>query len=100
MWLSHDKAIELYNKYKDQNFEIIGVSLDRNQAAWEKAIEVDKLTWYHVSDLKGWQNAVAQLYGVRSVPQTFLLDAEGKIIARNLKGSALEAAVKKALAEQ
>ena len=97
---ANPEVVALYNKYKDQNFEIIGVSLDRNQAAWEKAIEVDKLTWYHVSDLKGWQNAVAQLYGVRSVPQTFLLDAEGKIIARNLKGSALEAAVKKALAEQ
>lgn len=97
---ANPEVVALYNKYKDQNFEIIGVSLDRNQGAWEKAIEVDKLTWYHVSDLKGWKNEVAQLYGVRSVPQTFLLDAEGKIIARNLKGPALEAAVKKALAEQ
>lgn len=95
---ANPEVVALYNKYKDQDFEIIGVSLDRNKGAWEKAIEVDKLTWYHVSDLKGWQNAVAQLYGVRSVPQTFLLDAEGRIIARNLKGPALEAAVKKALA--
>jgi peroxiredoxin len=94
---ANPEVVALYNKYKDQDFEIIGVSLDRNKGAWEKAIEVDKLTWYHVSDLKGWQNAVAQLYGVRSVPQTFLLDAEGRIIARNLKGPALEAAVKKAL---
>ncbi|MGB1121745.1 MAG: TlpA family protein disulfide reductase, partial [Saprospiraceae bacterium] len=95
---ANPEVVALYNKYKDQDFEIIGVSLDRNKGAWEKAIEVDKLTWYHVSDLKGWQNAVAQLYGVRSVPQTFLLDAEGRIIARNLKGPALEEAVKKALA--
>ena len=95
---ANPEVVALYNKYKDQDFEIIGVSLDKNKGAWEKAIEVDKLTWYHVSDLKGWQNAVAQLYGVRSVPQTFLLDAEGRIIARNLKGPALEAAVKKALA--
>lgn len=97
---ANPEVVALYNKYKAQNFEIIGVSLDRNQAAWEKAIEADKLTWYHVSDLQGWKNAVAQSYGVRSVPQTFLLDAEGKIIARNLKGPALEAAVKKALAAQ
>jgi peroxiredoxin len=89
--------VALYNKYKEDNFEILGVSLDRNKGAWEKAIETDRLTWYHVSDLKGWQNAVAKLYGVRSVPQTFLLDANGKIIAHNLKGPALEAAIRKAL---
>lgn len=97
---ANPEVVALYNKYKDQDFEIIGVSLDRNKAAWEKAIAADQLTWYHVSDLKGWQNTVAQLYGVRSVPQTFLLDEEGKIIGHNLKGAALEAAVKKALAAQ
>lgn len=94
---ANPEVVALYNKYKDDNFEILGVSLDKNKGAWEKAIEMDKLTWYHVSDLKGWQNAVAKLYGVRSVPQTFLLDADGKIIAHNLKGPALEAAIRQAL---
>ena len=94
---ANPEVVALYNKYKADNFEILGVSLDRNRGAWEKAIETDQLTWYHVSDLKGWQNAVAKLYGVRSVPQTFLLDANGKIIAHNLKGPALEAAIRKAL---
>jgi len=93
------EIVALYAKYKDQGFEILGVSLDRNQAAWEKAIAADNLTWYHVSDLKGWQNAAAQLYGVRSIPQTLLLDAEGKIIARNLKGPALEAKLRTLFAE-
>lgn len=97
---ANPEVVALYNKYKDQNFEILGVSLDRNKGAWEAAIQKDNLTWYHVSDLKSWQNAVAQLYGVRSVPQTFLIDENGKIIAHNLKGPALEAAIKKALEEQ
>lgn len=97
---ANPEVVAIYNKYKDQNFEIIGVSLDKKRGSWEAAIKKDNLTWYHVSDLKGWQNGVAQQYGVRSVPQTFLLDAEGKIIAHNLKGPALEAAIKKALAEQ
>lgn len=92
--LANPEVVALYAKYKDQGFEVLGVSLDRNTAAWKKAIEKDNLTWYHVSDLKGWQNAAAQLYGVRSIPQTLLIDAEGKIIARNLKGAALEAKLK------
>jgi peroxiredoxin len=92
--LANPEVVALYAKYKDQGFEILGISLDRNTAAWEKAIEKDNLTWYHVSDLKGWQNAAAQLYGVRSIPQTLLIDEEGKIIARNLKGAALEAKLK------
>lgn len=96
---ANPEVVALYAKYKDQGFEILGVSLDRNQAAWEKAIEADNLTWYHVSDLKGWQNAAAQLYGVHSIPQTLLLDAEGKIIARNLKGPALEAKLREIFAE-
>lgn len=94
---ANPEVVALYAKYKDKGFEILGVSLDRNQDAWKKAIEADKLTWYHVSDLKGWQNAAAQLYGVQSIPQTLLLDAEGKIIARNLKGPELEAKLKEVL---
>lgn len=85
---------KLYAQYKDEGFEIFGVSLDRTKAAWVGAIEKDGLPWYHVSDLKGWQNEAAQLYGVRSIPHTVLIDAEGKIIARNLRGPSLDAKLK------
>ena len=81
----------VYEKYKDQGFDILGVSLDRKNEAWLNAIAKDGLEWHHISDLKGWQSAAAAAYGVRSIPATFLLDAEGKIIARNLRGEALEA---------
>lgn len=64
--------------------------MDRTKDAWLRAIQADNLTWHHVSDLKGWTNEVAQLYGVTSIPHTVLVDAEGKVIARNLRGAALE----------
>lgn len=83
-------VVRVYNQYKDKGFEILGVSLDSAKDRWVQAIEQDGLTWMHVSDLKGWQNEVAQVYGVRAIPQTVLLDAEGKIIARNLRGPSLE----------
>jgi len=84
-------VVRLYNKYKDQGFDVLGVSLDRNRDKWLVAIEKDGLEWHHVSDLKGWQNEVANMYGVRSIPHTILLDREGKIIAQKLRGGALEA---------
>ncbi|MEL6661278.1 MAG: TlpA disulfide reductase family protein, partial [Bacteroidota bacterium] len=80
----------VYDTYKDQGFEILGVSLDRTKDRWLKAIADDELPWPHVSDLKGWKNEVAQLYSVSSIPHTILLDAEGKIIARGLRGQQLE----------
>ncbi len=83
-------VVRVYNKYKDQGFEILGISLDQNRDRWLQAIEADGLEWRHVSDLNGWQNAVAQQYKVRSIPQTYLLDEEGNIIAKNLRGQALE----------
>lgn len=83
-------VVRMYEKYKAQGFDILGVSLDRQKDRWIHAIETDNLTWHHVSDLKGWQNEVAQQYGVTSIPHTVLLDAEGKIIARNLRGARLE----------
>ena len=76
---------------KEEGFEVLGVSLDRDRNKWLKAIEADGLVWQHVSDLKGWQNEVANMYGVRSIPHTILLDREGKIIAQKLRGGALEA---------
>lgn len=83
-------VVRVYEKYKSEGFEILGVSLDQTKEKWEAAIAKDGLTWHHVSDLKGWQNEAAQSFGVRSIPDTVLLDKEGKIIARNLRGSALE----------
>ena len=87
-------VVRLYNTYKSQGFEILGVSLDRTRNRWEQAIAADELTWLHISDLKGWQSKYARQYGVSSIPQTVLLDAEGKIIARNLRGAALAAKLK------
>jgi peroxiredoxin len=84
-------VVKAYNKFKDRNFTVIGVSLDRpgKKEDWIKAIQADGLVWTQVSDLKYWDNAVAKLYGIRSVPQNFLLDKEGKIIAENLRGEDL-----------
>lgn len=83
-------VVRMYQKYKDLGFEILGVSLDSSRDRWLGAIAADGLSWYQVSDLKGWQNAVAKQYGVNSIPHTVLLDAEGRIIARNLRGTSLE----------
>jgi peroxiredoxin len=84
-------VVMAYQKYKDKGFTVFGVSLDSNKEAWLKAVDKDNLTWPQVSDLKGWQNDVAKLYGISSIPQNLLLDKEGKIIAKNLRGADLEA---------
>jgi thiol-disulfide isomerase/thioredoxin len=81
--------VKQYQLYKDKGFEIISVSLDNAKGNWLAAIKKDELPWIHVSDLKGWNNAVGRLYGVRAVPQSFLLDKEGKIIGNTLRDEAL-----------
>jgi len=83
-------VVKAYQKFKDKNFEIIAVSLDDKKEAWLKAIEADGLPWIHVSDLKGWKNAVAADYDVKAVPQNFLVGPDGIIIAKNLRGEDLE----------
>lgn len=88
------KVVKAYAKYKDQGFEILGVSLDRTKSRWVDAIAKDGLTWPQVSDLQGWKSEFAKLYGVTSIPHTVLLDAEGKILARNLRGHQLDAKLK------
>ncbi len=80
----------VYQQYHKKGFEILGVSLDRDKGAWTGAIEQDGLPWKHVSDLQFWNNAAAQQYGVSSIPYTVLLDKEGKILGKNLRGPALE----------
>ena len=97
-------VVKAYEKFKDskfengKGFEIYSVSLDRDKDSWVKAIEKDKLAWpNHVSDLKYWQSEGAKLYNVNSIPMNYLLDKNGIIIARNLRGAALEAELQKHL---
>ncbi|MDB5136783.1 MAG: AhpC/TSA family protein [Mucilaginibacter sp.] len=85
--------VKVFNRFKDKNFTIIGISLDRTDGgfAWMNAIRRDHLAWTQLSDLKFWNNAVAQLYFVQSIPKNFLIDPTGKIIAQDLRGDDLEA---------
>lgn len=88
---SNPAKVELYNKYKDEGFIIFSVSLDQVESAWKSAIVSDKLNWNtHVSDLKGWQSKTAADFGVNSIPANFLLDRDGRILAKNLRGRDLE----------
>jgi thiol-disulfide isomerase/thioredoxin len=93
-------VVKAYDNFKDKKFTngdgftVFGVSLDRTKDGWVKAIEQDNLKWpYHISDLKYWSSKHAAIYGVRSIPSNFLIDENGIIIARNLRGPALDAAL-------
>ena len=95
-------VVNAYKKYKDSKFEtgkgftVFSVSLDRTEEAWKKAIQDDKLEWpYHISDLKGWYSKFGAVYGVRQIPTNFLIDGNGIIIAKNLRGPALTDALGK-----
>lgn len=88
--MENPNVVKMYNKYKDKGFTIFGVSLDDNKSAWLAAIQKDGLTWNHGSELKKWNSPVAQTYGISAIPATYLLDKEGKVIAKNLRGAALE----------
>ncbi|MCX8020505.1 MAG: AhpC/TSA family protein [Chitinophagaceae bacterium] len=89
--MENPNVVENYNYFKNKNFTVLGVSLDRpgNKDKWLEAIRADNLTWTHVSDLKWWDNEAAKLYNVEGIPQNFLIDPQGKIIAKNLRGPAL-----------
>ncbi len=86
-------VVKAYNKYKDHGFTVLGVSLDgqSGRASWLKAINSDGLVWTQVSDLKGWNNEAAKLYDVKSIPQNFLIDPNGVVIGKNLRGGELNA---------
>lgn len=88
--VENPNVVKAYHQYKDKNFEILGVSLDDKKDAWLKAIKTDELPWLQVCDLKGWKNDVAVQYYIGAVPQNLLLDPNGIIIAKNLRGEALE----------
>ncbi|MGI8601206.1 MAG: peroxiredoxin family protein, partial [Chitinophagaceae bacterium] len=88
--IENPNVVKAYNKFKDKNFTILGVSLDKDKDPWINAIKKDDLTWTNVSDLQFWSNEVAVKYRVQSIPQNFLIDPDGKIVAKNLRAEDLE----------
>lgn len=87
--VENPNVVKAYQQYHKKGFDILGCSFDTNREKWLKAIKDDKLTWHHVSDLQGWDNAAGKLYGINSIPSNVLLDKNQKIIARNLRGDDL-----------
>jgi peroxiredoxin len=83
-------VVKAYNTYKDKNFTVLGVSLDKDKQQWLNAIKADSLTWHHISDLKYWNSAAVGLYGFDGIPYNVLVDPSGKIVGMNLRGDALE----------
>lgn len=90
-------VVALYNEYHSKGLNIIGVSLDQDATKWKDAIAKDKLSWTHVSNLKYWDEPIGKQYGISSIPATFILDAKGNIVAKDLRGDALRAKVKELL---
>ncbi len=86
--------IEFYNKNKDKNFDIVGVSFDNKAEAWKKAIESLSIPWHHMSDLKGWSCKAGQIYDIRAIPNTILIDPEGKIVGKGLPLEEIEKRLK------
>ena len=89
--------VRVFQQYKGKGLHIIGISLDQPNARdrWLKAIHDDRLEWTQLSDLKFWRNEVAVQYGIQAIPQNFLIDPSGKIVAKNLRGESLEATLAK-----
>ncbi len=96
---SNPGLVEVYNEFKNMGFEILGVGAETNRETWLKAIEKDKLTWTNVSDLKGDKNTAAIIYGISYYPTNFLIDKNGVIVAKDLKGDKLRRKLKQILAE-
>ncbi|MEO5647767.1 MAG: TlpA disulfide reductase family protein [Chitinophagaceae bacterium] len=90
-------VVRAFNKFKAKNFTVLGVSLDKDKQLWIDAIKEDKLSWKHISDLKFWNSAAAQLYGVESIPFNVLVDPQGVIIAQDLRGPQLETTLQSVL---
>ena len=95
--IENPNLVRLYKKYNSSGLQIIGVSLDRTKEQWEKAISDDNLPWIHVSNLNFWNDPIARQYSIRAIPQSFLLDENGYVIAKNLRGLNLEEKVELAL---
>lgn len=88
--MENPNVVAAYQKFNNKNFTVLGVSLDRSRDPWLNAIREDRLSWTHVSDLKFWNNEVAQKYKIQSIPQNYLIDPNGKIIGKNLRGEELQ----------
>jgi len=82
-------VVAAYEKYHDKGFDIVGLSLDSDKAAWEKAVADLGLKWHHLCDFKGWESLAATTYGIESIPASLLVDSEGNIVASNLRGEEL-----------
>lgn len=97
--MENPNVVRVYNEYHDKGLNIISVSLDRQgqEDRWKEAIKKDQMDWYHISNLQYWQDPIAKSYGVRSIPATFLLDKNGTIIAKDLRGPQLQAKIKELL---
>lgn len=92
--------VATYAEFKDKNFEILGVSFDRDMTSWTKAIKDDNLTWKHISDLQHWNNGAAAVYGIKAIPQNVLIDPNGIIISRNLHGDNLNRKLREIFSEE
>ena len=95
--MENPNVVAIYNEFHDKGLNIIGVSLDKDETKWKEAIAKDGLTWTHVSNLKFWDEPIAKLYSVESIPATFILDENGIIVAKDLRGDALKAKFKELL---
>jgi thiol-disulfide isomerase/thioredoxin len=93
------QLVEIYKKYKNQNFEIFGVSLDENIAAWKNAVEKDGITWPQVSDLKRWESSVVKEFQIEAIPYNILLDASGNIIAKGIRSEELDIKIMEAISK-
>lgn len=87
--IENPNVVAVYNDFKDKGFSIISISLDKSEASWKKAIEQDQMDWYHISNLQFWNEPLAKDWGVRSIPATFLIDENGIIVGKDLRGNAL-----------
>ncbi len=97
--MENPHVVELYKQYHDKGLNIIGVSLDKDGDKWKEAIAKDGLTWNHISNLKFWEDPIAEKYNVKAIPATFIVDANGVIVAKDLRGAELDAKIKELLGE-
>ena len=95
--IENPSLVRMHKKYKDQGLQIVGISLDKTKDQWLRAIEDDNLPWIHISNLDFWNDPIAQKYSIRSIPQSYLVDQNGVVIAKNLRGNDLEEKIKFAL---
>ncbi len=95
--MENPNVVANYNRFKNKNFTVLGVSLDQSHNSWVDAVKMDKLDWTQVSDLKGWQNEVSTMFHITSIPQNILIDPQGIIIAKNIRGEALGSTLEKVL---